>query len=143
MKLRALSIIPMILTLNVPHGHAGNPFLRFCTSNGGTPEVLQLESDQVMLCDFGSAGISAPDLWKFKTSNENSTAITAYLNANDSSSEAEACANAGGQIASSTRLNTDIVHSICQFSDQSFIDATTLALGKNASQNASLTQVLE
>ena len=111
---------------------------RNCRLAGGLFWALDLDNPLgPVLCRFGEAAISA-ESFSLHLKGESSRALDAYLK----SSSGSLCANSNGSPFVSKDSNGREFH-LCEFSDGSYIEASTLERGSAHILNEALTKALE
>jgi hypothetical protein len=113
---------------------AHNPQIHICNVTEGKFQALQLGSDQVGFCQYGSAFVDAVSLMKV-TSNESTTLAIRALEAGPASS----CEEVSAMDFGASNLE-GTPYEICKFEDDSYVELSTLQNGLSA--NAKLSKAV-
>lgn len=136
----SLFIVSNFLTLNLSAQGLNNPLIRTCHLNAGSFWVLNNGFDDLPLCFFESAAISAIDLLENQNELKLSQALLAYKN--NKSENSFACGMNNGTERSFLDSNMT-AWDLCLFQDKSFIEIKTLNKGISHPDNFFLTSVLK
>ncbi len=115
---------------------ANNPQQRACRLTGGLFHALNLDSDQVGFCVYGSSMMDSMSIMQSAESGTVSQAVSAFQAGSNS------CESVGGIQKDVTDLENNSVR-ICGFADGSAIEVQTLANGPSSGQNSALEQALK
>lgn len=120
-----------------------SPWRRTCRVQGGTPWDVRLEDDQITLCRFNGLGVDTESFYHQMESDTAPQAVTAFLNQSEpgSSNSRDACENSGGNYLSVVDLE-EVPTALCQFSDNSRIEARALSVGSGPGAGAALARAL-
>jgi hypothetical protein len=120
-----------------------SPFRRTCRTQGGISWEVRLEDDQISLCRFRGLGVDSETLYNQLTTDNSPLAVNAFLSQTEpgASSPREACENSGGNYIPVVDLE-DVPTALCQFSDNSRIEARALSVGSGPGAGAALAHAL-
>lgn len=127
----------------VPVAQASEPpYARVCRTAGGQPWTVDFSGgNDILLCRFGAAAIGAADFAELKWSGRELRSVREFLASTCAGSAGAACADHGGNLQTATDSD-GISWQLCAFSDDSVVEAGTLARGSSAASNASLVHAL-
>lgn len=129
-----------ILAASISWGNS-NPLMRTCRLEQGHFWVLQAGYHDIPLCFFDKAAIGAEALLIFKTNQGSTEALKAYNNRNSSAPRGGVCGSFDADVVEGTDTEGQTFN-VCRFSDDSYIEETTLWLGPGNSSNAALDKAL-
>lgn len=132
--MKAFAILALFLALPT---WAENPLIRICRTTGGTFHEVQIPSDSVAMCQYGSALITSLSILKVTSSRSKCLAVQAFEKSNGT-----ACETAGGELVSAVDAE-GATFSMCLFHDGSMIESQTLELGPSSENNQGLVQALQ
>ncbi|WP_291515737.1 hypothetical protein [Bdellovibrio sp. ArHS] len=140
MKVFLLSIM-IIFAGFMAQAANNNPWMRTCRIDQGRFWTVKVPGDEQALCLFGDAGIGAETFFLFKTNSGVPEAIHAYKNRNSSSPRGGVCGAFDAELVEG-KDTTGRSFNLCQFSDGSLIEETTLWLGAGSGSNEALDNAL-
>jgi hypothetical protein len=119
------------------------PWRRTCRAQGGTPWDVRLEDDQITLCRFNGLGVDAETFYNQMEDDTAPQAVRAFLAQTEpgASSPRAACENSGGNYIGVIDLE-EVPTALCQFSDNSRIEARALTVGSGPGAGAALARAL-
>ncbi len=140
LALSALLIFTCAAALAVTEG----PWRRTCRIRGGSPWDVRLEDDQITLCRFGGLGVDAETFYNQVEDQSSPQAVSAFLSLNEpgSTNPKTACETSGGNYIPATDLES-VPTALCQFADDSRIEARALSVGPGPGAGAALARALE
>jgi hypothetical protein len=120
-----------------------SPWRRTCRVQGGTPWDVRLEDDQITLCRFNGIGVDTETFYHQLESENAPQAVSAFLDQMEpgSSNPRVACENSGGNYVSVVDLE-EVPTALCQFSDNSRIEARAFSVGSGPGAGAALARAL-
>jgi putative hemolysin len=119
-----------------------SPYARVCRTAGGQPWTVDFSGgNDVLLCRFGAAAIGAADFAELKWNERETRSVREFLASTSAGSASAACAEHGGDLQTATDSD-GVGWQLCAFSDDSVVEAGTLARGSSAASNASLIHAL-
>lgn len=111
-----------------------NPMMRICNLVGGFSIVINVNENQILLCQIGSSYLGSLELFLFKTEHKSAESIQSFL---AGITDSKKC--------TSVELVSDLdgrSYEICFFSDGSMMDTSTIKKGIEHSDNRALREVL-
>lgn len=120
------------------------PWRRSCRTHGGTPWDVRLEDDQITLCRFNDLGVDAETFYNQVETGATPQAVRAFLNQNEPSSSDPrlACETSGGTYVPVADLE-GVQTALCQFGDNSKIEARALSVGSGEGPGSALASALQ
>jgi putative hemolysin len=117
---------------------------RTCQIQGGLPWDIQLEDDQISLCRFGGLGVDVESFYNRMEHSGTPQAVEAFLSQNQpgSADSREACESSGGTYLPARDLDGNAV-ALCQFADDSRIEARALSVGSSSDAGSALACALQ
>lgn len=127
--------------LSAPVFANSNPWMRACRIEAGQFWVLKAGNQDYVMCFFGDFAIGAEALFKFKTKAGMPEAVIAYKNRNASSARGGICGSYDAESVQG-KDSQGQVFNLCQFSDDSLIEETTLWMGPGSPSSQGLDKAL-
>lgn len=125
--------IVIVLCLLSSTSWSKNPMIRNCNIAGGEFTVVQTANDQLGLCKFDQAYVGSLDVMFLNDQTSFSLSFMEYT---------QQQSDCSGSVVKATILATTIQVELCQYSDNSLIDTSTLKKGVSHSDNAALNKYL-